>query len=431
MKLAGIKVLLDAYNLSLGQGTGIKNYGLTMIKSLKQLEANVNILFGKNYRHHKNSLLNEVLFFDNGNYNQSKFLLSKDLLKAASSIYYSAKRVSINDVVLRDPLLSEGFDNDFVGAFNLSECYRISNLLFGKFGLPTRVNINEKIDIWHATYPLPVRVKNAKKITTIHDLIPLRLPYTSLDDKVFTYKNIKNSIKDSDLIVTVSQNSKNDIISLFGTNPDKIHITYQTTNLDDFHCNSDDLAAVLKQHNLKANNYILFVGAIEPKKNVGRLIDAHALIEPEYKIPLVIVGKKAWMWENDIGKLENIYGKRFTKKVKLLEHIPKNTLKYLYKGASCLVFPSLYEGFGLPPLEAMTFGCPVITSNVASLPEVCGNSALYVDPYDVFSIKNAISQVLRDRELWNHLSKAGQERAKLFSLESYSERLYEAYTKVL
>ena len=182
-------------------------------------------------------------------------------------------------------------------------------------------------------------------------------------------------------------------------------------------------------YKLKNKNYILFVGAIEPKKNLGRLIDAYTCLDTDMK--LVIVGKKGWLWEEEIGKLEALFGKGFARKNRLLEYVSKKDLMYLYHGAFCLVFPSLYEGFGLPPLEAMSLGCPVITSNLASLPEVCGDAAIYVDPYNSDDIRQAIEKLIDNPQMQLQLKEAGKKRVELFSMENYAKKLYEAYTKII
>jgi glycosyltransferase involved in cell wall biosynthesis len=286
----------------------------------------------------------------------------------------------------------------------------------------------KKIDIWHATYPLPLRIKGAKKITTIHDIIPLRLPYTTLDDKRFFYKLIENSLKTSDLIITVSENTKQDLIEFFDYDPNQIVVTYQPIALNKKTISEDQLSIYLRKYKLENKRYLLFVGAIEPKKNLGRLIEAYAL--SNLGIPLVIVGKKGWLWEKDLEKISMIFGKD-SQQVKILEYVPFADLPYLYKGASCFIFPSLYEGFGLPPLEAMNFDCPVITSNVSSLPEICGDGALYIDPYDVNDIAEKITRLIYDRELRNRLSQGGKERVEFFSFDNYLLRLANAYQKLL
>ncbi|MBU0987089.1 MAG: glycosyltransferase family 4 protein, partial [Proteobacteria bacterium] len=148
-------------------------------------------------------------------------------------------------------------------------------------------------------------------------------------------------------------------------------------------------------------------------------------------IPLVIVGKKAWLWESELNVLYADWNnKRTQKKIRLLEYVPTVDLPVLYNGARCLAFPSLYEGFGLPPIEAMSLGCPVLTSSVASLPEICGEAALYVDPYDTRDIADKLGRIINDDELKAKLINAGYDRAKYFSMENYMERLTAAYAKV-
>lgn len=270
-------------------------------------------------------------------------------------------------------------------------------------------------------------MRGAKKITTIHDLIPLRLPYATLDSKKVFYNKLRDGLKDSAVTITVSENSKQDILTYYEVDPDKIIVTYQPIALKPLMATDDEVAFFLRRYGLNYQQYILFVGAIEPKKNVGRLLDAYASMDID--LPLVIVGKKGWLWEDELGKTSFLEGSR--KSVKLLEYISTDALRYLYRGASCLVFPSLYEGFGLPPLEAMSFGCPVITSNVSCLPEVCGNAALYVDPYSVQDIKDKIEMLLGDAKLRTQLVQAGTVNAKAFSMENYVQRLYQAYAKAL
>jgi glycosyltransferase involved in cell wall biosynthesis len=430
MDLQGINVLVDGYNLEMIQGTGIKTYGLTLVKALIALEANVDLLCSR-YTNSYNSdlLLNEALFFDIQKSNSSNLEI-KSIISAAIQGFYQAKEVQVSHFVIKrdadyifEYLASSG------KIFNISNCYRTANNLYKHFHLQTRVNIKKKIDIWHVTYPIPIKVNAARKITTIHDLIPLKLPYTTLDDKKCFFNLIKDAIKNSQVILTVSESTKNDILHCFDVNPDKIYVTYQPI-IDNSHLVENHTTETkLKKYKLKNKQYILFVGTIEPKKNIGRLIDAYSGLDTDMQ--LVIVGKKGWLWEDEIGKLEAVFGKDFSRKIKLLEYVEKKDLSYLYNGAFCFVFPSLYEGFGLPPLEAMSLGCPVVTSNVASLPEVCGNAAIYVDPFDSDEIRLGIEKLINNPQIQNQLIEAGKERVKLFSMENYANKLYEAYTKVI
>jgi glycosyltransferase involved in cell wall biosynthesis len=431
MNLQGINVLVDGYNLEMIEGTGIKTYGITLVKALTSLGVNVDILCSRNSNSStsSNSVLDEALFFDRQNSN-SNILKAKSFLFAASQKFYQAKEIPVSDFVIKQ-------DADYIfdylansgKVFNLDDCYRLANHLYKSLQIRTKVNVKKKIDIWHATYPVPIKVNNAKKITTIHDLIPLKLPYTTLDDKKFFFNLVKTSIKDSALILTISENTKKDILHCFDIHPDKIQLTYQPIIDNSMLVKDDVLPIFLRKYKLKFKRYILFVGAIEPKKNVGRLIDAYSRLDTDMQ--LVIVGKKGWLWEGEIGKLESIFGKGFTRKVKLLEYVTRKELQYLYKGAFCFVFPSLYEGFGLPPLEAMSLGCPVITSNIASLPEVCGDAALYVDPYNSEEIRQAIEKLINDPQIQAQLIEAGKERVRYFSMENYAQRLCDAYSLVI
>ena len=428
MTLKGINVLVDGYNLEMMQGTGIKTYGITLIKTLISLEANVDILCSR-YTSDSNLILGEALFFDTQKHNGGTLKI-KSVINAVVQRFYQAKEVPVTNFVIKR-------DADFIfdhlansgKIFNIYDCYKLANNLYKYFQLETTVKIQKKIDIWHDTYPLPIKVNNAKKITTIHDLIPLKLPYTTLDNKNSFFNLTQDAIKNSEIILTVSENTKKDILHCFNVNPDKICVTYQPI-IDNSHLVENQTTEIkLKKYKLKNKNYILFVGAIEPKKNLGRLIDAYTCLDTDMK--LVIVGKKGWLWEEEIGKLEALFGKGFARKIRLLEYVSKKDLMYLYHGAFCLVFPSLYEGFGLPPLEAMSLGCPVITSNLASLPEVCGDAAIYVDPYNSDDIRQAIEKLINNPQMQLQLKEAGKKRVELFSMENYAKKLYEAYTKII
>jgi glycosyltransferase involved in cell wall biosynthesis len=180
---------------------------------------------------------------------------------------------------------------------------------------------------------------------------------------------------------------------------------------------------------LSNKGYLLFVGAIEPKKNVRTLIEAYLGIDTE--IPLVLVGKKAWDWAEQLEPLGRLEGTDAAKRVQLLDFVGQDDLRSLYAGALGFIFPSLYEGFGLPPLEAMALGTPVVTSRVASLPEVCGDAALYVDPYSCAELRGAIESLIGDEALRDQLVAAGHAQASRFGIEQYAARLEEAYAKLL
>jgi glycosyltransferase involved in cell wall biosynthesis len=174
--------------------------------------------------------------------------------------------------------------------------------------------------------------------------------------------------------------------------------------------------------------YILSVSSIQPRKNLARLVRAYASLRDRYsadKLPkLVLVGKCAWLYDETLRALDET-GVR--DEVVLTGYVPQVDLPALYSGAHCFVYPSYFEGFGLPPLEAMKCGAPVIVGNRTSLPEVVGDAALTVDPYDVEAIASAIKQVLNDRQLRQELSLRGQKRASEFDWRDTARKTLTVY----
>jgi glycosyltransferase involved in cell wall biosynthesis len=282
------------------------------------------------------------------------------------------------------------------------------------------------VDVWHATYPLPLSVRGARKITTVHDLIPLKLPWATLDDKRFFYRTVRHALARSALVVADSESAKNDIVDTFRVAPERVEVLYGAVGPPSAALPEEEVARLLRLYGLRPYRYLLFVGAIQPRKNLGRLCQALAYLE--CKVPLVVVGAKGWLWEEELRYARRL---RARKRVRLLDHVPTAHLRALYSGALAFTFPSLYEGFGLPPLEAMAHGCPVLCANTSSLPEVCGDAALYADPYRVGDLAEKIDALLRDESLRRELVQKGKERVQRFSLASYRRRLVEVYSKVL
>jgi len=427
--LSDTKILIDGYNIQLSQGTGIKTYSLTLASALANLNATVGILTSKPVKLPKSPILQSVLFSENiGASSLSSKKVIWFLSRQIGGFIPEIRQIGKKGYILNPPNNSWASEYE---VYNYSHCFDLANNLYKRLSLISSFQSRNKINIFHVTYPLAIKLKGAKKITTIHDLIPLRLPYTTLDDKKFFFKNIKQSIKTSDLIFTVSESTKIDILSSFDIDPDKICVTYQPQLLKSL--TLEELTFLetgyyYNQRKLNYKSYILFVGAIEPKKNVGRLIDSYAMLDTE--LPLVIAGKKAWLWEDQIKRI-NLLPQSKQEKIILLDHVSVDELRYLFAGAFCFVFPSLYEGFGVPVLEAMSFGCPVITSDISSLPEVGGEAALYVDPYNTFDIANAITKLINSPLLYQTMVENGYEQIKKFSQSSYEKRLLESYSKLL
>jgi glycosyltransferase involved in cell wall biosynthesis len=269
----------------------------------------------------------------------------------------------------------------------------------------------------------------------------LRLPYTTLDNKRQYYQLTRALTRRADHIFTVSEASKRDIVNLLGVPEERVTNTYQSVEIPAKYANKplDDVRTEVEgTFGLTMGRYFLFFGAIEPKKNVGRLIEAY--LASGVQDPLVILGKKAWKSEDELrlltenehvryllsreGRIETRY------RVQHIDYAPFPLLVSLIRGAKAVLFPSLYEGFGLPALEAMLLGTPVMTSNTSSMPEVVGEAAIKVDPYDTRAMVDAIRALDADADLRGRLSEAGPAQAALFSPERYRARLRDAYARV-
>jgi len=304
-----------------------------------------------------------------------------------------------------------------------------------------RVRLPEKPDLMHWTYPMPLRIGGIPNLYTLHDLVPLRLPYTTLDNKRQYLKMVRKIAQTADHIVTVSESAKADIMTILGVPEKRITNTYQAVNIPAKYRDKPTQIVELELRGtfgLDYKDYYLFWGSIEPKKNVGRIIEAY--LASGVKAPLVIVGAQAWKSEDELKLLDDDHLRtmiridnetRVKRKIIQLSYAPFPLLVSLIRGAKCTIFPSLYEGFGLPVLESMLLGTPVISSNTASIPEVAGEAAILVDPYDSQKIAQAIRDVDNDEGLRSSLVSAGLIQAKKFSGIEYACRLKKLYGSLL
>lgn len=425
----GLKILIDAYNRDLEHGTGINTYSRELAAALRALGHEAHWLFARRTPKKADRLTDEVTFFDTAMPISRIGKVNQQLRRMRQALMHSkieAHAIKEDGTVIRDP--ERPYEPN---VFNASDLYERANLRHMMRGSFTKVKFKgrEKVDVLHLTAPIPITLKGVQTVVTIHDLIPIRLPYTTLDNKREIIGRLRKSVEQADLIITVSEASKTDIVNILNVDPNKVAVTYQTTDLKPFRPSERNaLPRVLSRYGLEHRRFALFVSAIEPKKNLRRLIEA--FLEVDTPMPLVIAGKKAWMWEREIGNIEATFGPRALRRLRFLGYVPRIDLRYLYSGAAFLAFPSLYEGFGLPPLEAMKFGCPVLTSNVSSLPEICGEAALYVDPFDRDDIREKIERMVNEPELRKWLSDAGKLQAEKFSFDNYVARLGEAYGKL-
>ncbi len=434
-------ILIDGYNLGLEKGTGVATYARNLSYEIDELGHKVNVLYGNRGGTSRNNLLREIAFFNSSNDEPSGAL---ELLAKVSHILPSPLGLKAVDVPITGKVIPRSFEArlpKFDRLYNCSSGFdrvQLAHYLWGKI---SSVTLPEQPDLAHWTYPLPLRAKRAPNIYTLHDIVPLRLPYTTLDNKKRYLSLIKRLDKVADHFVTVSECSKSDIVDIVGISPERITNTYQSVHIPAKYREKPEEQLVREVEGtigVGHKEYFLYWGAIEPKKNIGRMIEAY--LTSNIEAQLVIIGARAWKSKGELRYINdnNIVDRSGIKsnvsignRVVLLNYVTFEMLVSLIRGAKATLFPSIYEGFGLPVLEAMSLGTPVICSNASSLPEVAGDAAVMVDPYDTGSISAAIRTVDADSDLREELSRRGRVQAEKFSQQEYRSRLKALYDRFL
>jgi mannosyltransferase B len=286
--------------------------------------------------------------------------------------------------------------------------------------------LGTKSDIYHFfNFTIPKNIKG-KVIVTIYDTVFFSAPETMGDMKAIS--EYKYAAERSDLILTISESAKSDIIKHFNVDEKKIEIVTPGIDLEKYLHNYTDmeLENVRKKYKLP-ENYILYLGTIEPRKNIERTIKAFIKYKKEVKddLKFVIVGGKGWKYDNIMKLIESM-----GTDIILTGYIDEEDKIPIYKLAQLFAFPSLYEGFGMPVLEAMAAGVPVVTSNVSSLPEVAGDAAILVNPLNEDEIFEAYKKILSDKKLQLEMIEKGLEQAKKFEWKESAKVLEQIYEKM-
>lgn len=285
-----------------------------------------------------------------------------------------------------------------------------------------------RVDLYHATdFVLPPTLPGTRALLTVHDLSFVRVPETASPSlKAYLDVVVPRSVSRADHVLADSTATKNDLVELYGTPAEKI--TVLLSGVDERFRRVDNaavLALARQRYKLPATPYIFSVGTVQPRKNYGRLIQALARLRGGGQdVDLVIAGGAGWL-EDPI--YETIRQHDMTGHVHFIGFADEADLPALYSGAVGVAIPSLYEGFGLPVLEAMACGTPVVTSNVSSLPEVAGDAALLVSPTDLDTITHALEQLLTDPTLRQALVQRGLARASQFTWEAAARQLQQVY----
>ena len=286
-------------------------------------------------------------------------------------------------------------------------------------------------DIIHGTNFNVYPYQKSLKVITLYDLTYLKYP-EYVDRVVANYApRVKQCLQWADLVITISESTKQDAIDYLKISPEKIHVTPLASR---YHPNYLSLE---QQEKLQLSceydftmPYILFVSTIEPRKNIRSLITAFNYLKQKYKIEhnLVLIGKKGWQYQ-PIFKV--IAESNYQKNIYHLDYLSDDLVALFYTRAEVFVYPSHYEGFGLPVLEAMTLGTPVVTSKSSSLPEVVGDAGLLINPDDPIELAEAVWQVLNDSQLQDDLIIKGQKKAQEFSWDKTAKETLNAYHKII
>lgn len=287
----------------------------------------------------------------------------------------------------------------------------------------------EKPDLFHGLsneLPSGIHKTGVKAVVTIHDLIFLNFPglYKAIDRRIY-FEKVKYACQAADRIIATSRQTRNDLVYHLGADPERVEVLYQGISERFFLSHyAEDTGNVMKRYRLPSS-YVLTVGTIEERKN--QLGVLQALHRGKIDLPYVIVGKPTPYADKIEAYIEK-HGLR--EKVFILNNVPDFDLPALYQKATCLVYLSHYEGFGLPIIEAMASGCPVITSSVSSLPEIGEEAALYCNPHDEEAIIHLIAKVTGNAALATDMSQKGKKRARMFHPEGRTNELMAFYQKV-
>jgi len=281
-------------------------------------------------------------------------------------------------------------------------------------------------DVYHEPNFIPMQF-NGPIVITVHDLSYIRFPDAHPVERVkMMSKMLPPAIRRADAIIADSHFTKQEIMDEFGVASEKIYVTHLGLSSEFYPREEQEVSPVAMKYGLKPNQYFIAVGTIEPRKNLIQAVEAYRALPDELakRYPLAIVGMRGW---KDKGLFADLNTLVIEGKARLLGYVDAEDLPVLYSGARGLVFPSLYEGFGLPVLEAMACATPVIASNSSSIPEVIGDAGMLVDVGDIDGLKECIKTLCLNDAEFSRMSEEGVLQAKKFSWENCASQTYAAY----
>ena len=306
---------------------------------------------------------------------------------------------------------------------------RAGRLAWEQLRLPGRLDALG-IDVLHSTHhTLPLRPLRARRVVTVHDVTFFRIPGRYPPLRRFYFQAITRlSARVAGAIIVPSNTARDDVVRTLRAPARKVHTVYEAAGPAYRLIDRAEAAAVARRYGIDGE-YVLSVGSLEPGKNRARLFHAlRALRDEGVASPLIVVGQKAWHFEDDFALVDRL-GLR--DQVRFLDYVPAEDLPALYNAATVFAFPSLYEGFGLPVMEAMACGVPVLTSGASATAEVAGGAAVLVDPHDTDAIRDGLRELLADPLLRDHFARRGLDRASQFSWARAADETHAVYERVL
>ena len=287
-----------------------------------------------------------------------------------------------------------------------------------------------KLDLLHAPVYVSPALHSGPTVVTVHDLSFFLHPdLFRRPHRAYLQACTRRSVEKADAVIAVSESTRSDVIEVLGTPATKVTTVHNGVDSDMRPLSRDEVNAYRRRHALPSQ-MMLFLATLEPRKNLPTLLEAYATMRQKHnsRHHLVVAGGRGWYYQEIYATVERL-GLR--EDVTFLGFVPREELALLYNAAELFVYPSLYEGFGFPPLEAMACGTPVVVSNTSSLPEVVGDAGVSVDPYDADALASAILKVLSDASLRDRLRHAGLANAARFSWEKTASATVQVYRRVL
>jgi len=298
--------------------------------------------------------------------------------------------------------------------------------MWSQLFLPADLYLKRGINVFFSPAHYAPRYCPVPVVTTIHDVAYFYYPQEFIQKDLYQLKNWTGySIAHSKKIITVSKTTKKDVMKFYNVPDGKIEVVYNGFEKTESHL-VGGFAETAKRYDILKHTYLLYVSTLQPRKDVPTLIEAFSQLRashPQYK--LVIVGRKGWMYDEIFTRVQE---QNLDKSVVFTGYLPDDEVVALYQNAFCFVLPSLYEGFGITILEAMSHGCPVITTYASSLPEVGGEACLYFEPKSPQDLLFNIDLLIKDADLRKNLIEKGRERTKQFSWEKCANETLQVLT---